>query len=68
MWCHIGNSDETHIQRILPSPKVALDNHTPPSTTPPPKKKEWERERVSERERQRERKKVHQILCWKRKE
>ena len=34
MWCHIVDSDETCIQRLLPSPKVALDNHT--LTQPPP--------------------------------
>jgi hypothetical protein len=33
MWYHIVNSDETHIQRVLPSPKVALDKRTP---RPPP--------------------------------
>jgi hypothetical protein len=22
MWCHTVNSDETHIQKVLPSPKV----------------------------------------------
>jgi len=25
MWCHIVNSNETHTQRILPSPKIAPD-------------------------------------------
>ena len=38
-WCHIVNSNETHTQRVLPSPKIAPEN------TPPPKKKERERER-----------------------
>ena len=34
MWCHIVNSYETVIQRVLPSPKVALDTNP----TPPPQK------------------------------
>jgi len=40
-WCHIVNSNETHTQRVLPSPKIAPEN-----TPPPKKKREREREKT----------------------
>jgi len=49
MWYHIVNSDETIIQRVLPSPKVALDTTSTPNPPPPPRhhcpKKRSKRER-----------------------
>jgi len=56
MWYHIVNSDETIIQRVLPSPKVALDTTSTPAPPPTPKKNLKKRE------------KVHKILCRKRHE
>ena len=38
MWCHIVNFNETHTQRVLPSPKMAPDNKTLP--TPQKRKRE----------------------------
>jgi len=35
-WCHIVNSNETHTQRVLPSPKIAPDNNPNPPPPPPP--------------------------------
>ena len=40
IWCYIVNSNETAIQRVLPSPKVALDNRTHPQPNPPPQEKD----------------------------
>ena len=53
MWCHIVNSNETHTQRVLPSPKKDPDNNTHHPTPP--------KERVME-------KNIHQILCRKKEE
>jgi hypothetical protein len=55
MWCHIVNSDETFIQRVLSCSKVTLDTTSTPSSPPQKKKK-------------REKEKVYQILCRKRHE